>query len=158
VLRRLNYDPARIEDQVIKAIDDYAVHIVAALEKHLPILSNVAAVAPMVGSVGTVVGMVILFQDIAEGVGTKNIVQAAAAGIQIKLLVTVWGLLVGIPAYIAFNYFTTVINGKVLSVEESATELIEAVTLHVTLQEQKGSTGESANGTKTSEAIRETAK
>ena len=107
LLRRLNYDPARIEEQVVKAMDDYGVHIVAAMERHLPILSNISAVAPMVGSVGTVVGMVILFQDIAAKAGSENIVKAAAAGIQVKLLVTVWGLLVGIPAYIAFNYFTT---------------------------------------------------
>lgn len=137
ILRRLNYDPARIEEQVIKAMDDYSVHIVAALEKHLPILSNIAAVAPMVGSVGTVVGMVILFQGIAKMSGSASIVQEAAEGIQIKLLVTVWGLLVGIPSYIAFNYFTTTINHYVLRVEETATELIEAVTLQMALMEQQ---------------------
>jgi biopolymer transport protein ExbB len=137
LLRRLNYDAARIEEQVVKSMDDYGVHIVAALERHLPILSTISAVAPMLGSVGTVVGMVILFQDIAIRAGAENIVKAAAAGIQVKLLVTVWGLLVGIPAYIFFNYFTTTINRYVLHVEETATELIEAVTLQMALREQQ---------------------
>ncbi len=137
LLRRLNYDAARIEEQVVKAMDDYAVHIIAALERHLPILGTISSVAPMVGSVGTVVGMVILFQDIAAKAGTENIVKAAAAGIQVKLLVTVWGLLVGIPAYLFFNYFTTVINRYVLHVEETATELIEAVTLRLALRQQQ---------------------
>jgi biopolymer transport protein ExbB len=43
---------------------------------------------------------------------------------------------VGIPAYIAYNYFTSVINRYVLDVEESATELIETVTLQMALQTQ----------------------
>ena len=106
VLQKLNYDPARIEEQVVKAMEDYSVHIVAALERHLPILATISSVAPMVGSVGTVTGMIILFKDIVAKMGTVNIIEAAAAGIQVKLLVTVWGLIVGIPAYVAFNYFT----------------------------------------------------
>ncbi len=61
----------------------------------------------------------------------------AAAGIRVKLIVTVWGLLVGIPAYVAFNYFTTVIHRYVLQVEETATELIEAVTLRLAKAKQK---------------------
>jgi len=147
LLRRLNYDAARIEEQVVKSMDDYGVHIIAALERHLPILGTISAVAPMVGSVGTVVGMVILFQDIAERAGAENIVKAAAAGIQVKLLVTVWGLLVGIPAYVFFNYFTNVINRYVLHVEETATELIEAVTLRMALREQQHrSVGGNSNG------------
>ena len=134
VLRRLNYDPAKIETQVLKAMEDYGIHIVAALEKHLPILASVSSVAPMVGSVGTVWGMIILFQDIVAQMGQTNIIEAAAAGIQLKLLVTVWGLIVGIPAYVAFNYFTVVINRYVLNVESAATELVEAVTLRIARQ------------------------
>ena len=96
----------------------------------------------MVGSVGTVWGMIILFQDIVAQMGQTNIIEAAAAGIQLKLLVTVWGLIVGIPAYVAFNYFTVVINRYVLNVEESATELVEAVTLRIATQTPRLSNGE----------------
>ncbi|MCE9534419.1 MAG: MotA/TolQ/ExbB proton channel family protein [Planctomycetes bacterium] len=131
ILRRLNYDPARIEEQVVKAMDDYGVHITAALEKHLPVLATIANVAPMVGSVGTVVGMVVLFQEIVETFGTQNIILAAAAGIKLKLIVTVWGLVVGIPAYIFFNYFTSVVNRYILEAEETASQLIEALTLRL---------------------------
>lgn len=142
VLRKLNYDPAKIEEQVLKSMEDYGIHIVAALEKHLPILASVSSVAPMVGSVGTVWGMIILFKDIVAQMGQQNIIEAAAAGIQLKLLVTVWGLIVGIPAYVAFNYFTVVINRYVLNVEESATELVEAVTLRFATQPHQDSNGE----------------
>jgi len=134
VLRRLNYDPGRIEEQVVKSMDDYGVHIVAALERHLPILATVASAAPMLGFLGTVQGMVISFREIVERMGETNIVEAAARGINIALLTTVFGLIVGIPAYIAYNYFTSVINRYVLDVEESATELIETVTLQMALQ------------------------
>jgi biopolymer transport protein ExbB len=135
VLRRLNYDAGRIEEQVLKAMEGYSVHIVAALEKHLPILATVSSAAPMVGFLGTVQGMVISFKDIVTNMGKMNIVEAAAGGIQVALLTTVLGLVVGIPAYVAFNYFTGVVNRYVLDVEETATELIEAVTLKLAMNE-----------------------
>ncbi len=86
MLRRLNYDAGRIEEQVVKAMDDYGVHIVAALEKHLPILATVSSAAPMLGFLGTVQGMVISFDDIVAGSGEKNIVELAADGIMVALL------------------------------------------------------------------------
>jgi biopolymer transport protein ExbB len=136
VLRRLNYDPAKIEEQVVKAMDDYGVHVTAALERHLPILATVSSVAPMIGFLGTVQGMVISFQDIVDKMGETNIVEAAAAGIMTALLTTVLGLVVGIPAFTAFNYFTSLTNRFVLDVEESATELIEAMTLQEVIDRQ----------------------
>jgi biopolymer transport protein ExbB len=102
----------------------------------LPILATVSSVAPMLGFLGTVQGMVISFKDIVAQMGETNIVEAAASGIQVALLTTVLGLIVGIPAFTAYNYFTSVINRFVLSVEESATELIEAVTLQMALRER----------------------
>ena len=136
VARRLGYDAAKIEEQVIKGMDDYSVHIVAAMEKHLPILATVASAAPMFGFLGTVAGMVTSFDDIVKTMGQVNIVEAAASGIMVSLLTTVLGLIVGIPAYMMFNYFTSVINAFVLDVEESAAELIESVTLQLALADK----------------------
>ncbi len=137
VLSRLNYDPARLEEQVVKSMEGYGVHIVAALERHLPVLAIVSSVAPMLGFLGTVQGMIVAFHNIVEmdQSGGGNIIQAAAAGIEVALLTTCFGLIVGIPAFIAFNYFSSVINSFVLEVEESAAELMEAVTLQLTLNE-----------------------
>jgi biopolymer transport protein ExbB len=137
VLRRLNYDPAQMEQQVIKSMENYGVNIVAALERHLPILATIASVAPMLGFLGTVQGMIVAFGDIEANIGTQNIVQAAASGIRVALLTTAFGLVVGIPAYMAFNYFTGIINDFVLQVESSAAELIEVVTLRLTLDKEK---------------------
>lgn len=140
VLRRLDYDAANIEGQVVKAIDDYGVHIVAALERHLPILGTISSVAPMLGFLGTVQGMVVSFDDIVAKMGETNIVEAAAAGIKVALLTTVFGLVVGIPAFTAYNYFTSVINRFVLEVQETATELIEAVTLQMAVARRETET------------------
>lgn len=133
VLRRLKYDQAQLEEQVIKSMENSGVHIVAALERHLPLLATIASVAPMLGFLGTVQGMIVAFGDIEANVGQQNIVQAAASGIRVALLTTAFGLCVGIPAYMAFNYFTGIINNFVLQVEASAAELIEVVSLRLTL-------------------------
>ncbi len=131
VADRLGYDAAKIEEQVIKGMDDYSVHIVAAMERHLPILATVSSAAPMIGFLGTVQGMVLSFADIVAKMGEVNIVVAAADGIMVSLLTTVLGLVVGIPAFIAFNYFNSVVNEFILKVEESSAELIESVTMQL---------------------------
>ena len=136
VLRRLNYDQAQMEQQVVKSMENYGVNIVAALERHLPILATIASVAPMLGFLGTVQGMIVAFGDIEANIGQQNIVQDAASGIRVALLTTAFGLIVGIPAYIAFNYFTGLINDFVLQVESSAAELIEVVSLRLTLDKE----------------------
>lgn len=143
VARRLGYDAAKTEEQVVKGMDDYSIHIVAAMEKHLPILATVSSAAPMLGFLGTVEGMVFSFDEIVRMHGQQDIVLSAASGIMVSLLTTVLGLLVGLPAFIAFNYFTSAINEFVLDVEESAAELIEAVTLQLALA-GKGSEAASA--------------
>ena len=140
VLRKLNYDPARLEEQVVKSMESYGVHIVAALERHLSVLAIVSSVAPMLGFLGTVAGMIESFDQIVkmdkgELEGATSIVAAAADGISVALLTTCFGLMVGIPAFMAFNYFSSVINNFVLEVEESSSELMEAVTLQLTLNE-----------------------
>ena len=89
----------------------------------------------MLGFLGTVAGMITSFKDIEamfEGAGGgQNIVQAAAGGISVALITTCFGLIIGIPAFMAYNYFTGLINRFVLEVEESTTELIEGVTLQL---------------------------
>ena len=137
VLRELNYEPLRIEEQVNKSMESYGVHVVASLEKHLPILATVSSVAPMLGFLGTVQGMVVSFAQIVETMGEVNIVEAAAAGIEVALLTTCLGLIVGIPAYMGFNYFMSTINDFVLEVESSAADLMKALSIQMTMQSRE---------------------
>lgn len=135
VLRELKYEAARIEEQVQKSMEAYGVHVVAALERHLPILATISSVAPMIGFLGTVQGMIVAFDEIVAMSGNSNIVEAAANGIRTALLTTCFGLIIGIPAYMAFNYFQSVINNFVLDVETTAAELLEAVSVKLTLED-----------------------
>ena len=148
VLKKLGHDQAQIEDQVVKSMENYGVHVVAALERHLPILATISSVAPMLGFLGTVQGMIVAFSDIVEKMGEVNIVEAAASGIQVALLTTCFGLIVGIPAYIFFNYFTSIINGFVLEVEGTAAELIEVVTVRLTLDRHEDQTKKAKSPTR----------
>ena len=140
VLQRLGHDQGQIEEQVVKSMEGYGVHIVAALERHLPILATISSVAPMLGFLGTVAGMIEAFEDIVAKMGEVNIVEAAASGISVALYTTAFGLIVGIPAYLFFNYFSSVINSFVLQVEASAAELIEVVTVRMTLDRSEKET------------------
>ena len=147
VLRRLGHDPAKIEEQVIQSMESYSVHIVAALERHLPILATISSVAPMIGFLGTVQGMIVSFANIVEMMGEVNIVEAAAGGIQVALLTTCFGLIVGIPAFLGFNYFSSIINRFVLEVESTATELVEIVTLQLTLAQSEANKEQASTST-----------
>ena len=73
----------QIEEQVVKSMESYGVHIVSALERHLPILATISSVAPMLGFLGTVAGMIQSFEDIVAKMGEVNIVEAAASGISV---------------------------------------------------------------------------
>ena len=147
VLRRLGHDPTKIEEQVIQSMESYSVHIVAALERHLPILATISSVAPMIGFLGTVQGMIVSFANIVEMMGEVNIVEAAAGGIQVALLTTCFGLIVGIPAFLGFNYFSSIINRFVLEVESTATELVEIVTLQLTLAQSEAKKEQASTST-----------
>ena len=103
-------------------------------------VATVASAAPTVGFLGTVAGMVESFNDIVERLGTENIVKSASAGISVALLTTALGLIVGLPAYVAYNYFSGVVNEFVLEVEESATELVESITLQMALERAEAAT------------------
>lgn len=122
----------QLESDVTKAIDDYGVHILAILERHLPVLATIIVVGPLLGFLGTVDGMVVAFRDIeaaAREGGGQNIVLLAAAGIKVALLTTMLGLCIGIVAQLFYNYFSNRVNQTVLDVEESATELIQNLAL-----------------------------
>lgn len=129
--RRLGYDSAAIEEQVDKAMEEYGTHVTAVLERHMPILATIANIAPMLGSIGTIAGMIVLFKGLAAMPETARLIKVAAEGIQMKLIVTLFGLMVGVPAYIFYTYFNTVINRLVLEAEETASKMIEALTVRM---------------------------
>lgn len=116
----------RNKQEIKEAIEDAGLHEIPLLEKNLGILSTIANVAPLLGLLGTVTGMVRAFQVIQEKATALNPVSPGdlAGGIWEALLTTVFGLVVAIPAFIVYNYLVSRVESIVLDMERSATELI----------------------------------
>jgi biopolymer transport protein ExbB len=99
--------------------------LVADLKRGLPLLASVGSVAPFVGLLGTVLGIITAFRGIAE-TGSGGL-SAVSAGIAEALVVTALGLAVAIPAVLAFNYLATQIAREQLVLTSAAGQLIDKV-------------------------------
>ncbi len=113
-----------VEANVNKAMGDYAPHVVEVLERRMNFLTMIASVAPLLGMTGTVTGMITSFSSMAASGMDAN---AVSAGISEALITTAAGLLVAMPAVIAYNIFAKKVDRIVLSIEESATELVDLI-------------------------------
>ena len=101
------------------AIENAANLEVAKLEKGLPYLSMISGGAPMIGFLGTVIGMVQAFMAM-EGAGGVVDMSVLAGGMYIAMLTTVAGLIVGIPAYFGYNYLVARIERLIFRMEANS--------------------------------------
>ncbi len=124
----LKYD--RPKPQIKEAIEEASLHEIPRLEKNLPALATIAHVSPLLGLLGTVTGMVRCFQTIQiKSTGFHPVSPGdLAGGIWEALLTTVAGLIVAIPAFVAYNYLVNRINNFILEMEKASTELINFLT------------------------------
>lgn len=107
------------------AIEDTGRHVVHELERYLETLGTVAAVTPLLGLLGTVIGMVKVFTAITtHGVGNPTVL---AGGIAEALITTAAGLTVAIPALVGYRYYRTRIDTLVVNMEKEAIKLVEAL-------------------------------
>ena len=111
-------------NDVLVAIENTGNIEVAKLGKGLPWLATTAAGAPMLGFLGTVVGMVDAFYNLATARSGANI-DLLAGGIYKALVTTVAGLIVGIIALFAYNYLVARINGVMRSLETKTMEFMD---------------------------------
>jgi biopolymer transport protein ExbB len=120
----LKHDRSRPE--IKESIDEAAALEVPLMEKHLPILATIAHIAPLMGLLGTVSGMIKAFQVIQNKAVTMTPVNPGdlAGGIWEALLATLAGLLVAIPTYVAYNYLVNQVDSLVYDMERSATDLV----------------------------------
>lgn len=109
---------------ITAAIENEGKLEVAKLEKHLAWLSTSAGAAPMIGFLGTVVGMVRVFFDMASR-GNNIEVGTLANGMYQAMVTTVAGLIVGIIAYICYNYLVARIENLVYTLEARSTEFMD---------------------------------
>ncbi|MCM8779064.1 MAG: MotA/TolQ/ExbB proton channel family protein [Candidatus Omnitrophica bacterium] len=120
----------RPREEIKEAIEDAALQEIPRLEKNLGILATVAHIAPLLGLLGTVTGMVRAFQVVQEKSASLNPINPGdlAGGIWEALLTTVAGLVVAIPTFVVYNYLVSRVDGFILEMERSATELVNLLT------------------------------
>lgn len=114
------------EQSVKEAIELAGKEEIFHLEKRLSVLANMAGIAPMLGFLGTVTGMISAFQTIERLGGNVN-PSVLAGGIWEAMLTTAFGLLVGIPALYFYNYFVSRVNRFIYEIENSAEEFLSLV-------------------------------
>lgn len=120
----LNY---KYGHQAVKeAIETAGKEEVFHLEKRLSVLASMAGVAPMLGFLGTVTGMIQAFQTI-ENLGGNVNPSVLAGGIWEAMLTTAFGLVVGIPALYFYNFFVTKVNRFIFEIENSTEEFLSLV-------------------------------
>ena len=112
-------------DRVMKAIENQGLIELSKLESGLVVLATLTNVAPLLGFLGTVIGMIAAFQAI-ELAGEVDAV-TVAEGIKIALTTTAAGLAIAIPVSIAHNFFVSRIDHLVIDMEESAQKMIDAL-------------------------------
>jgi biopolymer transport protein ExbB len=92
------------------------------LERNLPYLATIAGGAPMLGLLGTVIGMILSFEDMATSGADRS---GLAEGIYVALTTTAAGLVVGIIAYFGYNYLVSRIESVIYHMESSSTEFLD---------------------------------
>ena len=107
------------------AVENVANVEVAQLEKGLPILATIAGGAPMIGFLGTVMGMVQAFFNMAQA-GNNIDITLLSGGIYTAMITTVGGLIVGILAYFGYNFLTAQVTSLVAKMEASSIEFLDA--------------------------------
>ena len=113
--------------EIREILEDQGRQEIRRLERGLVVLETIAAIAPLLGLLGTVLGMVEVFEVIKDqGIGQTA---ALSGGISQALLTTVAGLFIGIPVLIAFNYFTNKSESLVLDIEKHTNDLVNKIAL-----------------------------
>jgi biopolymer transport protein ExbB len=115
----------RPRDVIKEAVEDTGRHVVHDLERFLNTLGTIAGISPLLGLLGTVIGMIKVFSAIMiSGVGDANVL---AGGISEALITTAAGLTVAIPSYFFYRFFRGMVAEYVISMEEKAISLIDCI-------------------------------
>ena len=115
----------RGRDVMKESIEEVANHVVHELERYLNTLGTVAAITPLLGLLGTVIGMIKVFTAIQlEGTGNAAVL---AGGISEALITTAAGLTVAIPSLFFYRYFQRKVDELVIYMEQEALKLVEVL-------------------------------
>ena len=117
-------------EEIREGMEDASLFEIPRLESKMNALATIAHISPLIGLLGTVTGMTASFHTIQIQAASLNPVTPGdlAGGIGEALLTTVAGLVVAIPAFVAYNYFVNRINHTTLEMERAGTELLNYAT------------------------------
>mgnify|MGYP001546244043 FL=1 len=112
-----------------EAIEEAGSAVVHELERNLNTLGTIAAITPLLGLLGTVIGMITVFNSItpevmSQGIGDPTVL---ASGISQALITTAAGLSIGIPALMFFRYFKGKVNALTVEMEQQSLKLVEVI-------------------------------
>jgi len=111
-------------EDINTAIENAGKLEVYSLEKNVSVLATISGVAPMIGFLGTVVGMIISIFELANAGGTIQM-DVLASGLYTAMTTTVGGLIVGIIAYVAYNHVVVKTNKVVYQMEANSVEFLD---------------------------------
>ncbi len=115
----------RPREEIKEKIIDQGRQESGKMDRGLVVLETVAGIAPLLGLLGTVLGMIEVFQVISEeGLGQT---QSLSSGISQALITTVVGLTIAIPALIAYNYLNHKVENLVLEIEDYSRKLLDRI-------------------------------
>ncbi|MDA0838592.1 MAG: MotA/TolQ/ExbB proton channel family protein [Planctomycetota bacterium] len=126
-LKAVHEKPDSIRTIMGKAMEDYSLHAMNAVQKRLSILATIGNAAPLFGMSGTVLGMISSFESLSSAAALDA--SLVAGGISEALITTAAGLLIALAAVIPLNIFTTMSENIELEIEDAASELVETVTM-----------------------------
>jgi len=123
----LHYDQSK--EVIREAMEEASLYEIPKLERNINFLSTIAHISPLLGLLGTVMGMVKSFYVIEQKAAIVGMVNPSdlAGGIWEALLTTAAGLCVAIPSFIAYNYFVHRVNLYTLTAERATTELLRVL-------------------------------
>jgi biopolymer transport protein ExbB len=116
----------RGRDGVRESLEDAGFLEVPRLEEKLSLLATIAQVAPIMGLLGTVLGLMRVFQQI-RAAGLLANIESLSGGVAEALVCAAAGLAVSIPSYAAYNYLVARVNSIVLDMEQASTEILNIV-------------------------------
>jgi biopolymer transport protein ExbB len=117
----------RYRDRLVmmEAIEDAGRHVMHDLERYLNTLATIASISPLLGLLGTVVGMIRTFRAVTiAGIGDPS---ALAGGIAEALVTTAGGLIVAIPSLVAYRYLRGKVDALVIDMEKESLRLVQAI-------------------------------
>ena len=118
---------SRSRERIREAIEEAGLAEVPRLEAKLNLVATIAQISPLLGLLGTVLGLIHVFGQM-EAAGLNAHVSALSSGVWQALICMAAGLAVSVPCYAGYNYLVSRVNAVVLDMERAATEIVNIVT------------------------------